>query len=76
MNDFDPQTFSQRLKALREERGMDQEALAKASGVSKGSIARYEIGMNVPRADIVVALARALCCSCDVLIGVVPLAIA
>ena len=73
MDKFDTATFSKRLKSLREERGMDQEALAKASGVSKGSIARYEIGMSVPRVDIAVALARSLNCSTDVLVGVVPL---
>lgn len=76
MNEFDIKTFSQRLKALRMERGMDQDALAEASGVSKGTIARYEIGRNIPRVDVVVSLARALGCSCDVLIGVVPLAVA
>lgn len=73
MERFDTAAFARRLKALREERGMDQEALAKASGVSKGSIARYEIGMNVPRVDIAVALAGALGCSTDVLFGIVPL---
>jgi len=73
MNDFDPNTFSRRLKALREERGMDQDALALASGVSKGAIARYEMGRNAPRVDAIVSLANALGCSCDVLIGVVPL---
>lgn len=75
MKEFDMETFSRRLKSLREERGLDQDALAKASGVSKGSIARYEIGMNIPRADSIVAIARVLDCSCDVLMGVVPLAV-
>lgn len=76
MNKFDSVTFARRLKALREERGMDQNALASKSGVSRDSIARYEMGTNTPRADIVVSLARALGCSCDVLMGVVPLAVA
>ena len=72
MNEFDTDTFARRLKALREERGMDQDELANASGVSKGSIARYETGLNIPRVDNIVSLAQALRCSCDVLIGVVP----
>jgi transcriptional regulator with XRE-family HTH domain len=76
MNGFDSAAFARRIKALRKERGMDQDALALASGVSKGSIVRYELGTSVPRVDIVVSLARALGCSCDVLIGVVPLAVA
>lgn len=76
MNDFDSKAFAQRLKALRMERDMDQDALADASGVSKGAIARYETGRSIPRVDVAVSLAGALGCSCDVLIGVVPLAVA
>lgn len=73
MKEFCTQTFAQRLKAVREERGMSQEALADASGVNKGTIARYETARSAPRVDIAVDLARALNCSLDVLAGVVPL---
>ena len=73
MNDFKRETFSHRLKALREEKGMDQAALAEASGVSANAIARYETGRNIPGIDKAVLLAKALGCSTDVLIGCVPL---
>lgn len=74
MSRFNSELFSRRLKALSEERGMDQGQLANVSGVSKGSIARYEMGRNIPRADVLMALAHALDCSVDVLLGSVPLA--
>lgn len=73
MRKYDAQTFSKRLKALREEKGMDQTALAEVSGVSLNSIARYETGRNIPRADVLVSLANSLECSVDVLLGCVPL---
>lgn len=76
MNEFDAKTFAGRLKALREERGMNQDALAERSGVNKTSIARYETCRSTPRVDIAIQLALALDCSLDVLTGVVPLAVA
>ena len=76
MNEFDAKTFAGRLKALREERGMDQDALAAASGVNKTTIARYETCRSAPRVDVAIQLARVLDCSLDVLTGVVPLAVA
>ena len=75
MKEFNTEVFSRRLKSLREERGMDQDSLAEVSGISKVSISRYENGASIPRIDMAVSLARALDCSCDVLIGVVPLAV-
>ena len=73
LDKFEPDMFSRRLKALREERGMDQDELAKASGISKGSIARYETEKSIPGADVIYALSRALDCSSDVLLCVGPL---
>lgn len=61
--------FSNTLAAIRTYRGMTQEELAKASGVSKNAIARYEAGMNKPSAESVLKLAQALRCSTDILFG-------
>lgn len=58
-----------RLAAIRTERGMTQDELADASGVSRSSIAKYESGKHTPSIDIVMKLAIALDCSLDVLIG-------
>ena len=70
---FNAETFSRRLKSLREERGMDQRQLAEASGVSLDSVKRYETGRNIPRADALMSMAQALDCSVDILLGAVPL---
>ncbi len=72
---YERNTFARRLKAVREERGMDQSALAAASGVSIGAIARYESERNTPNVQQIVKLANALNCSLDVLCGRVPLVV-
>jgi transcriptional regulator with XRE-family HTH domain len=48
------------VRRLREERGMTQEALAFASGVTTGSIARIELVQSVPGWDTVRSIAKAL----------------
>lgn len=70
---FDGSAFARRLKALREERGVDQDGLAELSGVSKGSIARYETGRNMPGIETACALADALNVSVDTLLAREPL---
>lgn len=65
---YNSDMLAHRLKVLRAEARMDQQALADASGVSKGSIARYEMGMNVPQLDTAYALATALGCRIDDLV--------
>ncbi len=48
------------IRRLREQRGMTQEALAFASGVTTGSIARVELCQSVPGWDTVRQIADAL----------------
>lgn len=52
--------FGERLRALREKRGLTQQDLAKALGTEWTQISRYERDVNYPTADRVVSLARAL----------------
>lgn len=52
--------FGERLKALREKRGITQQELAQMTGSDWSQISRYEREVNLPTADRVVALARAL----------------
>ena len=66
---YDSDTLAHRLKVLRAEARMDQQALADASGGSKDSIARYETGRNVPQLDTAFALAMALGCRIDDLVS-------
>ena len=50
----------QRLRELREGRGMSQAELSEASGIHRVSIARYELGIIVPTVDSLARLADAL----------------
>lgn len=52
--------FGQRLKALREKRGLTQQELSQATKTDWTQISRYERDVNLPTADRVVAIARAL----------------
>lgn len=52
--------FGVYLKNLREEQGLSQEALAKAIGVSRQSISKWEVGLNVPKVDKLLALSSVL----------------
>lgn len=70
---FDREKFSNRLAALRAERGLDQAGLAERAGVSRDSIARYETGGAVPNLESACRLAEALDCGLDVLAGIVSI---
>jgi len=58
-------TFGERLRELRQQAGMTQEALASASGMSIGSIRNYEQDVREPYWVGVFKLAEALGVSCD-----------
>lgn len=57
------------LRALRKKRGMTQRDLARAVGVSQGSVAMWEGGGYYPRASMMVELGKVLKVSIDELIG-------
>lgn len=56
------------IKKMRLTVGMSQEDLAKAAGVSRVAIARYESGERVPSVIIAARIANALGCKVDDLI--------
>lgn len=58
-----------RVKALREERGLSQRALAQHLGVSSSTIAKYEAGVHSPPLSVLVRLAAVLDVSLDQLAG-------
>lgn len=70
---FDRERFSNRLAALRNERGLDQAGLAREAGISRDSVARYETGVSTPNLDAACRLAEALGCTLDVLAGLVSI---
>ena len=58
-----------RLRAVREEKGIKQLELAKAMGVSQGTISSWESGITLPRGIRLSKLASVLDVSVDYLLG-------
>lgn len=61
--------FANRLKKLREEKGLSQRELAKYIGIAHSTLGMYEIGEREPDFDTVTRLATFLNTSVDYLLG-------
>jgi len=62
--------FGKRLLELRTDRGLTQTQLAEAIGSSQRAISHYETVAEFPPAQVIIALAKALRVSTDVLLGI------
>jgi XRE family transcriptional regulator, master regulator for biofilm formation len=63
-------TIGERVKQLRRRRRLTQSALAERAGLRQSHISQLESGARAnPQAHIVIALAHALDCSTDYLLG-------
>lgn len=58
-----------KLREIRKARGMSQEDLARVTPCARSTIANYETGIREPRLKDAKALAKALDCTVDELIG-------
>lgn len=58
-----------RIRELRQQKKLSQEELARRLGVDRSSVARWEIGSNLPRAEKLMMLAKLLGCSVDELLA-------
>jgi len=63
------QIFCERLKELREEKGISINKLSKEIGVDHSSIVRWEKGERIPSIDNLYLLAKFFNVSSDYLIG-------
>ena len=63
------QTFGIRLKQARETKNMTMEELAKAVGITKGTIWKYETGRNQAKASVAKKISEILNVDFDWLIG-------
>ena len=61
--------FPQRLKELREEKGLSIKTLAKELGVSDIAIGRWEKGLRTPNIDTLILVANYFNVSADYLLG-------
>jgi transcriptional regulator with XRE-family HTH domain len=66
--------FGARLAQVRQQRGLSQEALAAAVGVSRRVIAYYEAESDQPPGALLADLAQTLKVSTDELLGLKPIA--
>ncbi len=66
-------TLGERIYSLRKARGLSQEELADAVGVSRQAVSKWELGESQPEVDKAVLLAQALGVTTDqLLLGVEP----
>lgn len=61
--------FAQRLKSLRKEIGLSQEALAKKLNLDKSTIAKYETEKTSPSIEMLIIFAKFFKVSTDYLLG-------
>ena len=61
--------FSERIRQLRSEQGMTQEALGTIIGVTRFSVYSYEKGLNYPEVRSLITLADYFGVSTDYLLG-------
>jgi DNA-binding transcriptional regulator LsrR (DeoR family)/DNA-binding XRE family transcriptional regulator len=66
---FDMNTFGERLRDRRRERGYTQSVLGDLIGLGGGSISQWERGLLVPQAEHLYNLCETLSISADVLLG-------
>lgn len=59
-----------RIKALREQRGLTQTELSKLLGITRSSVNAWELGISVPSTQYIVELAGIFKVSTDHLLGV------
>lgn len=61
--------LGENIKKMRKERGLTQEGLADALGVTNGAVYKWESNLSVPELDMIVKLADIFEVSVDVLLG-------
>lgn len=62
--------IAQRIKTLRESKGMTQAELAKQLGITRSSVNAWEMGISVPSTQYVVELSQLFRVSTDYILGV------
>jgi transcriptional regulator with XRE-family HTH domain len=65
----EPEHFHQRLRMIRKARGMSQAELAKAAHINATQVAHFEGGNRLPSFENLRAIAIALSCTSDYLLG-------
>ena len=61
--------FAQIIRELREDKGLSQEQLAEATGLSQSAIARWELSQSEPTVSAIIVLCKFFGESADYLLG-------
>lgn len=61
--------FYEKLTELRKQRGLSQEELGEAVGVTRQTVSKWELGLTTPELDKLVELSAFFDCSVDYLVG-------
>ena len=61
--------FSEKIKELREEKGLSQMGLANATGINQSTIARWELEKSEPTASALIKLSKFFGESVDYILG-------
>lgn len=69
VKEFDRNLFAERLKELRAEKDIGQNALAEALELSNASVSYWETGKQIPSAEVIYKLAQYFNVSADFLLG-------
>ena len=70
MKQFSIEIFSERLKMLRTENNLSQNALAQKLDLSNASISYWETGKQVPSAEVIYKMSLFFDISADYLLGI------
>ena len=62
-------TFGERLKELRLEKGLTQTELAKSTGFTQPAIARWENALQIPNVETAIVFAKFFGVTTDYLLG-------
>lgn len=62
--------YADRIKELRQEKGLSQMQLSKATGLSQSAIAKWELAQSEPTASAIIALAKFFGETTDYILGV------
>ena len=69
-DDFEMVDFGERLKVLRQAKGLTQKQLALQLGISKSVVSSYENGFRYPSFDVLIKIASVFSTTTDYLLGV------
>ena len=61
-------TLAERIKLLREQKGITQSALAKSIGISRSGVNAWEMGLSIPSTQYIVEIAKTFNVSTDCLL--------